>query len=214
MQAERYFGTYARFETASKKDAAPLLGADNLIGDEFDIVFQTEGGTASAWMKNRFGALIGFFDPSVTRQLQLLSARGWKLKALLSFVAYTDSPDPGFYWGEAALICYDPQWDKEFSLYASTLGKRMGDGIRPDVELGEQGVDQVIESEGAWTPKKTCPLPEKKAGTVILKNRRKLSENLIEQGRKGNKGCYFVSWAFLLALVAGALFALKSCGAF
>ena len=28
MQAERYFGTYARFNTLSKKDAAILLGAD------------------------------------------------------------------------------------------------------------------------------------------------------------------------------------------
>ena len=35
-----------------------------------------------------------------------------------------------------------------------------------------------------------------------MKSRRKMSEKLIEQGRKGNKGCYAVSWLFLLALVA------------
>jgi hypothetical protein len=214
MQVERYFGEYARFDTTSKKDAAALLGADNLIGDEFDIVFQTEAGATTAWMKNRFGALIGFFDPVVSRQLQVLSAREWKLKAVLSFVAYTDSPDPGHYWGEAALICYDPVWDHAFSQYASVIGKRMADGVRPDVVLGEQGVEQVIETEGAWTPKNTRPLPEKKTGTVILKNRRKFSEGLIELGRKGNKGCYAASWAFLLAFVAGVLFALKSCGVF
>ena len=62
MQAERYFGTYARFNTLSKKDAAILLGADNPIGDVFEIVFQTDNGVSTAWMKNRFGALIGFLE--------------------------------------------------------------------------------------------------------------------------------------------------------
>lgn len=214
MQAERYFGTYARFDTKSKKDAAALLGADNLVGDQFEIVFENEDGVTVAWMKNRFGALIGFFDASTSRQLQVLAARGWTLKALLSFVAFTDSPDPGHYWGEAVVIGYDSQWEQAFSQFVATLGTRMANGIRPDVVLGEQGIEQVIESNGSWSPKKTYPLPEKKAGTVILKSRRKFSESLIEQGRKGNKGCYAVSWAFLLALVVGVLFALKACGAF
>ena len=44
MQAERYFGTYARFDTLSKEDAAILLGADNPIGDVFEIVLQTDNG--------------------------------------------------------------------------------------------------------------------------------------------------------------------------
>lgn len=214
MQTERYFGTYTRFETKSKKDAASLLGADNLVGDQFEIEFHNEDGVSVAWMKNRFGALIGYFDAATSRQLQVFSARGWSLKALLSFVAFTDSPDPGHYWGEAVVIAYDPQWEQVFSAYVTTLGKRMADGIRPDVALGEQGVEQVIESNGSWSPKKTYPLPEKKAGTVILKSRRKFSEGLIEQGRKGNKGCYVVSWLFLLTLVVGVLFGLKSCGVF
>ena len=71
MQAERYFGTYARFNTLSKKDAAILLGADNPIGDVFEIVFQTDNGVSTAWMKNRFGALIGFLDAELSRQLSI-----------------------------------------------------------------------------------------------------------------------------------------------
>ena len=189
MQAERYFGTYARFNTLSKKDAAILLGADNPIGDVFEIVFQTDNGVSTAWMKNRFGALIGFLDAELSRQLSILAAREWKLQALLSFVAFTDHPEPGHYWGQVAIICYDSN-------------------------LGEQGVEQVISSNGNWTPKQTVAFPPKEAGTVIMKSRRKMSEKLIEQGRKGNKGCYAVSWLFLLALVALALFSLKSCGAF
>ncbi|MFR4804746.1 MAG: hypothetical protein ACLT98_16355 [Eggerthellaceae bacterium] len=61
MQAERYFGTYARFDTLSKRCCNPAR-ADNPIGDVFEIVFQTDNGVSTAWMKNRFGALIGFLD--------------------------------------------------------------------------------------------------------------------------------------------------------
>ena len=71
MQAERYFGTYARFDTLSKKDAAILLGADNPIGDVFEIVFQTDNGVSTAWMKNRFGALIGFLDAELSRRTRV-----------------------------------------------------------------------------------------------------------------------------------------------
>ena len=100
MQAERYFGTYARFDTLSKKDAAILLGADNPIGDVFEIVFQTDNGVSTAWMKNRFGALIGFLDAELSRQLSILAAREWKLQALLSFVAFTDIRT-GHYWAKS-----------------------------------------------------------------------------------------------------------------
>ena len=214
MQSERYFGTYARFDTKSKKDAAALLGADNLVGDTFDIEFHTEGGASIAWMKNRFGALIGFFDPAFSRQLSILEARGWKLQAILSFVAFTDRPEPGHYWGQAALIGFDPSLEQAFDPFVSAVSKRLMEGIQPEIDLGEQGVDQIVESQGAWQPKKTVPLPKKENGTVIMKSRRKFSEKLIEQGRKGNKGCYAVSWIFLLLLVALALFGLKSCGVF
>ena len=184
MQAERYFGTYARFNTLSKKDAAILLGADNPIGDVFEIVFQTDNGVSTAWMKNRFGALIGFLDAELSRQLSILAAR------------------------------YDSNLDQAFKPFIATTAQRLSDGVRPEIDLGEQGVEQVISSNGNWTPKQTVAFPPKEAGTVIMKSRRKMSEKLIEQGRKGNKGCYAVSWLFLLALVALALFSLKSCGAF
>lgn len=214
MQAERYFGTYARFDTRSKKDAAALLGADNLIGDVFEIVFQTDEGSSVAWMKNRFGQLIGFFDSSFSRELSILAARGWKLQALLSFVAFTDRPEPGHYWGQAAVICFDENLEQTITPFIASTSARLSDGVRPDVDLGEQAVDQLVSSNGTWVPKKTVPFPQKEEGTVIMKSRRKMSEKLIEQGRKGNKGCYAISWLFLLLLVALALFGLKSCGIF
>ena len=212
MQAERYFGTYARFETKSKKDAAALLGADNLVGDVFELEFIVQDKKNVAWLKNRFGGLIGYLDEETSRTLSILVARGWNLKAILSFIAFTDAPDPGHYWGQVALVCYENELEQPMSSFIQGISARLADGVRPDVSFGDQAVQQIVESEGSWQPKDTVPLPEKKPGTVIMKSRRKMSEKLIEQGRKGNKGCYAVSWIFLLAIVALALFGLKSCG--
>ena len=209
-----YFGTYARFDTASKKDAAVLLGADNLVGDVFDIEFVTEDGVRTAWMKNRFGAMVGFFEPGTSRDLSLCEARGFRMQALLSFIAYSESPAPGEYWGEAAIICYDPKDAEAFECFTGNIAARMMDGIRPEVDLGEQGYAKVVESKGTWKPTKTVSLPSKQAGVAILKTRRSVSEKMIEQGRKGNKGCYILSWVFLLALIAGIIFGLRSCGVF
>lgn len=209
-----YYGTYARFDTVSKKEASTLVGADNLVGDIFEIAFVTENGQVVAWAKNKFDRSVGFFDATVSRQLSILNARGWTLKATLSFIAYTDTPEPGHYWGEMALICYDPSYDTVFSSFLQGIGSKLEEGIRPNVDLSENGVSQVIESEGSWIPKKREPLPEKKTDTVIMKSRLKMSEKVIEQGRKKNKGCYAVSWAFLIALAVGIVVLLKSCGVF
>lgn len=214
MDDVRFFGAYARIETTSKKEGAVLQGPDNLVGDVFDIIFKTENGHTIAWMRNKFGAEVAFFDAETSRQLSILQAREWKLRAMLSYVAYTDAPEPGRYWGEAALICNAPEHTEVFDEFTKKLAEPMGEGLHPDVNLKFQGINHVIESKGNWVPKDTVPFPQKEAGTVILKKRRSLSEKAIEQGRAGNKGCYLVSWAFIIALVACALFVLKSCEVF
>ena len=210
----QYFGTYHRFETASKKDAGRLLGADNLVGDLYHIECTLEGSTHKAWLVSRFDLRIGYFDPEFSRDLSILAARELTLTAVLSFIAYTEAPDPGHYWGEVAVLAYDPSLADDFEPFVQNVSLRMQDGIRTAVTLDAGGVERVLESRGTWIPEQTIPLPEREKGTVIMKSRRSLSEKAIEQGRKGNKGCYIVSWAFLLAVIAGAMFALKSCGVF
>lgn len=212
MENSLYFGSYARFNTSSKADAAQLLGADNLVGDVFEIEFVTANRTTTAWMKNRFGALVGFFDEQTSRDLSIYQARGWKLQAILSFVAYSELPEPGIYWGEAALICYEN--NSFFDSYVKKVGEKIGESVRPDISLTEEGINRIFESEGNWSPSKSIPLPKMDKGNAYIKTRRSISERLIEQGRKGNKGCYFISWIILLALVAALIFGLKSCGVF
>ncbi len=214
MQQECYFGTYARFDTASKKEGSLLVGADNLVGDRYDIEFVTADGVTTAWMRNRFGARTGFFDENLSRRLAVMKARGWKLQALLSFVAYTDSPEPAHYWGEAAVVAFDLRWDAPFSRFLDQVGRRLGEGVRPQIDLGSQAVRSVIDVDGDWQPAKTVPLPKRAPGTVIMKSRRKLSEKIIELGRSRNIGCYIASWAFIIVVVAAIALAVKSCGAF
>lgn len=214
MHEDSYFGTYARFETASKKEAAVLIGADNLVGDQFSISFKTEGGIITAWIVNRFGGEIGYLDPDTSRRLSILNARDFTLVALLSFVAFSSTPEPGHYWGQVALVGYDKSLSECMPTFLSKLGKKMQDGGRPDISLSKQGIQQLVDNKGDWLPQQSVAMPAKESNTVILKSHRKFSEQMIEQGRKGNIGCYIVSWAFLLAVVAAIIFGLKACGAF
>lgn len=211
---DQYFGTYQTFETVSKKDAAVLLGADNLVGDRYTIEIELDGDAHKAWLVSRFDQRIGFFDGNFSRRLSILKANGLELTAILSFVAYTDMPEPGHYWGEMAVIAYNPAHKEALERFITTVCTRMFDNVRTRVNFDAEGVERIISSDGSWVPEQTAPMPSKKKGTVIMKSKRSVSEKLIEQGRKGNKGCYVVSWAFIIALVAALLFGLKACGVF
>ncbi len=214
MAEDCYFGTYAQFKTTSKKDAAILLGSDCIVGEFLEIEFRPHEGLTRAWLVNPYGGDIGYLDQSLSNKLNVLTVRGWTTKAMLAFVAYTDEPEPGHYWGQVAILCFDPSNGDSFSLFADTVSKMLGRGIRPRIDLSAQAISSVIDSKGTWEPSDRSPLPEKDKHTVILKKQCSFMDGMVQQGRAGNKGCYAISWAFLLALVAAIIFGLKSCGIF
>ncbi|WP_165172159.1 hypothetical protein [Adlercreutzia sp. ZJ242] len=211
---DQYFGTYQTFNTVSKNDGAALIGADNLIGDLYRIDIEMDSNSHKAWLVNRFDKRVGFFDAKFSRELSIWKARGMKMTAILSFVAYSDAPDPGRYWGEMAVICYNPSNDEAFSTFVEGVRKKMGEGTRLNVNLKDNEVKKVLSSKGTWLPDQNVPMPKLSKGNAIMKSRLSVSEKVIEQGRKGNKGCYAASWAFLIALVVLILLGLKSCGVF
>lgn len=195
-----YEGFYARFETPSKNVGSLLMGPDNLIGDDFQVKFKTEDGRVVAWLENKFDVEIGFLDVDGSRKLQLANARGQKIRALLSFVAYSDEPDPGLYWGEMAIFCYNPAYASEMDAFVDRVAAKMAEGIRPNIDLGSSAVAHIFDEDG-WLPNDTVPLPKKETGMAVLKDHRSMSEKMVEQGRAGNKGCYAVSWAFIIVVV-------------
>lgn len=211
---ERYFGTYQTFQTTSKKDAAVLMGSNCLVGDRYRIKLTMEEGTHRAWLVNKFNETIGFFDAAFSRELSLLAAEDMELVGILSFVAFTEAPEPGEYWGQAAVIGYDPHYSEEFNRFIDGVCGLIGKGIRPKLDLSGSAVDEIIASKGAWLPSDREPMLEKQRGMALLKTRRGFIDDLVEAGRAGNKGCYILSWAFLLALVAAVIIGLKSCGVF
>jgi hypothetical protein len=211
MLVDLYYGQYADFKTVSKKEAAKLLSADSMIGDCMTIDCEMTGDEHRAWLINPLGECVGYLDAAMSRQMSLEKAKGMQLCAVLSFLAFTDSSDDGYYWGEVALICYSPAYEDCFSAFVHNVADRMGRGQRTPVDLGPDAITRIIASDGTWFPEQTLPLPEKAKGTAIIKSRRTLNDKLISQGRAGNKGCYIVSWIFLLVLVAAIIFGLKSC---
>lgn len=214
MADSRYFGTYARFDTEDKRKAADLLGADNLAGDRYDIEFVLGEEESTAWLKSRFGKLVGFLDEKATRQVSLYLAKGWKVEAYLSFVAFTEEPAPGYYWGQVALIAYAPSLEEVMGVFTEKLSDMLGDGVRPQVDLGSGAIDEMIKTKGEWFPKGREKLPEHDKKTSIVKDHRSANDKLIEKSRKGSIGCYVGSWVFLLAVVTLIIYGLKSCGVF
>lgn len=209
-----YYGTYARFDTLEKKDGAVLMNADSIVGDRYEVEIVHEDGVRRAWLKNRFGARIGYFDEGVTHELSLCTAKGWRLVGMLSFAAFSEMPEPGVYWGEAAVVAYDPLQADVVEPFIERAGKLLAQSVRPQVSLGPGALEQLQAAPDSWMPTDRVELPPREKGTVILKSREKFSEKLIEQGRRKNVGCYIVSWVFLLAVVTLLVFGLKSCGLF
>ena len=207
-----YEGFYARYETPSKSVGSLLTGPDNLIGDEFEIEFKKEDNRIVVWLKNKFGKEIGFLDVEGSRKAQLANGRGLKVRALLSFVAYSDEPEPGLFWGEMAIICYNPAYELEMDAFIKRIGARMADGVRPKIDLRSEAVKKIFDEQD-WVPSESVPLPEKKTGMAVLKDHQTMSEKMIEQGRARNKGCFVVSWAFIIIVVlAIAYFVARMAG--
>lgn len=209
-----YYGTYADFQTESKRDGAILMNADCIVGDRYEIEISNEKGSRTAWLKNKFGARVGYFDEKTCYELSLCEAKGWKLVGILSFVAFSEEPEPGRYWGQAAIISYPEMHSELFDPFVERVRKLISTGTRPQLNLGQQAFAELQKAPESWVPNGREPMPARDRGTVILKSREKFSEKLIEQGRKKNVGCYIVSWVFLLAVVTLVLFGLKSCGLF
>lgn len=214
MAASPYYGTYCRFRTANKKDGSLLMGADNLVGDVFDIVFKQDGVETVAWLRNRFEQEIGFFDTETSNELQLCAAKSWELHAVLTSVYFTESPEPGFYWGEAAVICYSKKDADTFGTFLQGVAGMISEGVRPDVHLGADRLQNVIDSKGSWLPEGRVPKIDVPKGTARLKDHCTFNEKMIEKARQRNVGCMIIGWVFLLAVVALIVFAIKSAGLF
>ena len=216
MALDVYSGEYAKF-FAVANDGVDFMGADNLVGDKYEIDIRDEAGGYKAYLVNRFGKDIGYLENRMVRPVQLAQAKGWKTGAFLSFVAFTQGKDeetPGYYWGQMAVLCYDSKISDAMDAFEGQLSKKMADGGRPQVDFGAQSLEKLLNSPQTWFPTDKAPAPKMEKGSSIVKDHRTPNERLIEESRKGNKGCYVLSYAFIIAVIALFIWLLHSCGVF
>ncbi len=213
MPAHPYYGSYCLYQTTDKRAAAALLGADNLVGDRLQVQMKRDGVDDVAWIGGRFGDAFCYLSASETQQIQLCQAKGWEVRAYLASVYFTDRPEPGRYWGEAVVLAFPPD-DVALQAFGDTVGKMLADGVRPEVDLSEGELESIEESSGSWKPTRRRAKADTESGTALVKDHRTFTESMVEKARQRNMGCMVGGWAFLLALVALAVWALKSCGAF
>ena len=199
---DNYYGTYAIGTPTSKEEAGRLLGADNIIGDVYKVVCNINDGNHEAKVVNRFGNSPAVFDAQVSRELALNEAKGFRTYAILTCVGFTQNEGDGDYWAEFAVVSFPKGEIETFSVYVDEVSQAIINHKRPEVDLSADEVQQIILNEGHFVSNTTHPKLEKKKGQVILKSQVKLSDKLVEQGRKKNPGCYIFGWLFLLAFVA------------
>ncbi len=210
MPTTPYYGAYARFSTPDKKEGSMLMGADNLVGDIYEIEYRVENGDQVPWLRNRFGKTVGFVEGEEAQELVLCRAKGWKTCAVLASVFYSSQPDPGIYWGEVALVCYPESEAESLDIFVQGISNMLAEGNRPTVDLGQKGYDQVLAAKGAWLPTTTQKKYDLKPGQALVKDHRSFNENMIELARKRHPGCMVVGWAFIITLVLGAIWLVKT----
>lgn len=122
MSDTGYYGSYADFTCPDRKAAPAFMNSDNIVGDPFTIEMDYSGNKRQAWIVNPFGFRMGVLNEKTAKQVDLCNAKGWKTVALLACVAFKEEPKPGEYWGQVAIISYDPVHEDAFSTFVKTIG--------------------------------------------------------------------------------------------
>ena len=214
MAEKNYYGTYARFDTDDKKEAMMLIGPDNPVGDRYRIVIKESEDGDVAWLYNKFDKPVGHLNQKITQDMNLCKARGWEPHAFLSFLAYSEKPDPGFYWGEVIIMAYSPALNAPMATFEKKLMSAMAEGTRPNIDFGEGSIQQIVETKGTWFPTDRVRLPKMDKHSAMVKDQQNANERLIEESRKGNKGCYAATFVFYAVIIVAVLYGLHSCGVF
>lgn len=210
MAAIPYYGAYARFTTPNKKEGSALMGADNLVGDRYEVEFRVENGDQVPWLRNRFGKAIGYVIGAGAEQLVLCNARGWKVNVVLASVFYSESPDPGVFWGEVVIICYSTANEAACDTFVQGISNLLAEGVRPTVDVGEAGFEQILATGGTWLPETREEKFRLEKGQAIIKENRSFNEKVVELARKRNPGCMAVGILFTGGLIVLVLWLIKS----
>ncbi len=210
MAVSSYFGSYGTFQAPEREQGVHLLSADSLVGDELAFEVRNEGGKTTVVLANRFGGEIGVLDAKTAHDVQLCQARGWNVRLLLAsvYVKQASKESHMGHWGEVVLMAYAPECADSFDVFTRNMARLLGEGIRPEVDLMQSSVAQVIDSGGAWQPNGRRAAISKE-GNVLVKGRLSMNDKLVEQARKRNPGCMVAGGAFIALVVFLVVYLVK-----
>lgn len=210
-----YFGTYATFQTKDKNSGAALAGPDNAVGDKGTIEWKLdEHKRRQAWLVNPYGQTIGYLDQDMSHTLAVLQAKDWEITYVLSFTAYSETFGENAYWGQVAIIAYSPRYAESFQSFVASFAQEAAQGLRPDPSLSARSAEEIAKDPSCWKPSNKVKMPDSEASCVILKDHRSMHDKVLDLGRSRNIGCYIVSWAFILGIIACILWLLHRMGIF
>jgi hypothetical protein len=202
-----YEGFYVRFDPDDEEGYRLLAGANCIIGTNLYPVFESEASdNPLVSIDARHAQHISQCDRKTSDRLNSLKRRGWVIQLNLSAVFYEESSQR--FWGEAAIIAYDPQANCDLlaiKTFINHIVKRIRGGEHPNPALSQKQFEQVLESKGAWYLTKAVPFPTTKSGEIIFKRKMSPAEHLTEAAANGNKGCMVTGILFWMVVIAAAV---------
>ena len=210
MATGSYFGCYGTFNAPEREQGVRLMSADSLVGDELEYAVQHAEGNTKVVLSNRFGGEIGTLDAKTAHDVQLCQAKGWVVHVLLASVYMKQKGEEGraSHWGEVVVLAYAPSSAAAFDVFTGNIARMLGEGLRPEVDLLDSSVSQVLDSGGEWLPNGRRAAVSKE-GNVLVKGQLGFNDKLVEQARKRNPGCLAAGWAFIALLVFLAVYLVK-----
>ena len=150
----------------------------------------------------------------MSHTLAVLQAKDWEIAYVLSFTAYSEALGENAYWGQVAIMAYSPKHAESFRSFASSFAREAARGLRPDPSLSARSAEEIAKDPSSWKPSSKVKIPDNEVSSVILKDHRSVHDKVLDLGRSKNIGCYIISWAFILGVVACILWFLHCMGIF
>lgn len=204
MANNEFFGTLERVTVIDKKANNALSGGEGVIGCRVSFEF-TQDGEGNPFVKvlSPNGVSFGGFSPEFSQTLTELHDSGRVCTGILSLVGFTDGEG---YWGEFAVLAYNPDEADAWETFITTLAEKYAQGHRPDIDITQKTSRHIVETGGTWCDLKKAKDPKLKGGEAIVKRHRTARDNLVDQAVKGNKGCWVGTVVFWVAVAALIVF--------
>ena len=198
-----YDGFYQLLEPPTAEGGAFFLGSAGIVGTRLKLDLG-EG----AQLRSATGQALLPLPEQTARRLRDQSDKGWQIMAVIAAIYYRAQNQ-----GVSVEIAF-LSWDSgqpALAVFARNIVARLASGDHAGLELSQEQLVKVLQSQGRWFLTKASDRPGTAKGTVLFKKRAGAIQRLIALLLRHPKASNIVAiafWLLLAAAVAGMIWLL------